>query len=27
MAQGCQGLLAGPPVVDLLDPISAHDLA
>lgn len=27
MAQACQGLLAGPPAVDLLDPISAHDLA
>ena len=27
MAQGCQGLLAGPPTVDLLDPISVHDLA
>lgn len=27
MAQGCEGLLTSPPVVDLLDPISAHDLA
>jgi quinol monooxygenase YgiN len=26
MAQGCEGLLAGPPAIDLLDPISAHDL-
>jgi quinol monooxygenase YgiN len=27
MAQSCQGLLAGPPTIDLLDGISAHDLA
>ena len=26
MAEGCVGLLAGPPAIDLLDPISAHDL-
>ena len=26
MAAGCDGLLAGPPEIDLLDPISAHDL-
>ena len=26
MAAGCTGLLAGPPEIDLLDPISAHDL-
>lgn len=26
MAEGCTGLLATPPVIDLLDPISAHDL-
>jgi len=26
MAAGCAGLLAGPPEIDLLDPISAHDL-
>jgi quinol monooxygenase YgiN len=26
MARGCDGLLAGPPEIDLLDPISAHDL-
>lgn len=26
MAQACQGLLAAPPVIDLLEPISAHDL-
>ena len=26
MAEGCTGLLAGPPEIDLLDPISAHDL-
>ena len=26
MAQGCTGLLASPPRIDLLDPISAHDL-
>ncbi len=27
MAQGCQGLLTSAPAVDLLDPISVHDLA
>jgi quinol monooxygenase YgiN len=27
MARGCTGLLASPPQIDLLDPISAHDLA
>ena len=27
MAQACVGLLAGPPDIDLLDGISAHDLA
>jgi quinol monooxygenase YgiN len=27
MAEGCQGLLTGAPVVDLLDGLSAHDLA
>jgi quinol monooxygenase YgiN len=27
MAEGCQGLLVAPPTVDLLDPISVHDLA
>jgi len=27
MAQGCVGLLAGPPAIDLLQGISAHDLA
>jgi quinol monooxygenase YgiN len=27
MARSCQGLLAGPPVIDLLNPVSAHDLA
>ncbi len=26
-AEGCRGLLAQPPVIDLLDAISAHDLA
>jgi quinol monooxygenase YgiN len=26
MANGCRGLLTGPPDIDLLDPISAHDL-
>ena len=26
MAEGCKGLLASPPGIDLLDPISAHDL-
>jgi quinol monooxygenase YgiN len=26
MAKGCDGLLASPPQIDLLDPISAHDL-
>jgi quinol monooxygenase YgiN len=26
MAESCAGLLAGPPVIDLLEPISAHDL-
>ncbi len=26
MAKGCEGLLAAPPAIDLLDPISAHDL-
>jgi quinol monooxygenase YgiN len=26
MAEGCAGLLARPPEIDLLDPISAHDL-
>ncbi|MDP1818809.1 MAG: antibiotic biosynthesis monooxygenase [Acidimicrobiales bacterium] len=26
MATGCEGLLAEPPQIDLLDPISAHDL-
>ena len=26
MAEGCAGLLAAAPVIDLLDPISAHDL-
>ena len=25
MAAGCTGLLASPPQIDLLDPISAHD--
>ena len=27
MAAACDGLLARPPLIDLLDPISAHDLA
>lgn len=27
LAESCRGLLAGPPVIDLHDPISAHDLA
>ena len=27
MAQACVGLLAGPPQIDLLEGISAHDLA
>jgi quinol monooxygenase YgiN len=26
MAEGCAGLLSGPPQIDLLEPISAHDL-
>ncbi len=26
MARACTGLLAGPPQIELLDPISAHDL-
>jgi quinol monooxygenase YgiN len=26
MAQSCEGLLSGPPEIDLLEPISAHDL-
>jgi quinol monooxygenase YgiN len=26
MAEGCTGLLASPPQIDLLEPISAHDL-
>ncbi len=26
MASACQGLLTAPPQIDLLDPISAHDL-
>jgi quinol monooxygenase YgiN len=26
MARGCTGLLTAPPRIDLLDPISAHDL-
>ena len=26
MAQGCDGILTGPPEIDLLEPISAHDL-
>ena len=26
MARACSGLLTGPPQIDLLDPISAHDL-
>ena len=27
MARSCDGLLTAPPVIDLLEPISAHDLA
>ena len=27
MAQACNGLLVGPPAIDLLEGISAHDLA
>jgi quinol monooxygenase YgiN len=27
MAQACVGLLSGPPTIDLLEGISAHDLA
>jgi quinol monooxygenase YgiN len=26
MAEGCEGLLVAPPEIDLLDPISVHDL-
>lgn len=26
MAESCVGLLSGPPTIDLLEPISAHDL-
>ena len=26
MAEACRGLLSGPPEIDLLEPISAHDL-
>ena len=26
LAEGCRGLLTGPPRIDLYDPISAHDL-
>ncbi|MFL6206986.1 MAG: putative quinol monooxygenase [Acidimicrobiales bacterium] len=26
MAESCAGLLSGPPQIDLLEPISAHDL-
>ena len=26
MARSCDGMLAGPPEIDLLEPISAHDL-
>lgn len=26
MAEACRGLLSGPPHIDLLEPISAHDL-
>ena len=26
MAESCAGLLSGPPMIDLLEPISAHDL-
>jgi quinol monooxygenase YgiN len=27
MARSCEGILAGPPAIDLLDGISVHDLA
>ncbi|HEY9558350.1 MAG TPA: antibiotic biosynthesis monooxygenase [Acidimicrobiales bacterium] len=27
MARSCEGLLSAPPAIDLLEPISAHDLA
>jgi quinol monooxygenase YgiN len=27
MAESCRGRLAAPPEIDLLDPVSAHDLA
>jgi quinol monooxygenase YgiN len=27
MAQACRGVLAAPPDIDLLEPVSAHDLA
>ncbi len=27
MARACEGMLAAPPRIDLLEPISAHDLA
>jgi quinol monooxygenase YgiN len=27
MAEACRGLLVSPPVIDLLEPITAHDLA
>lgn len=27
MAKACEGLLVAPPSIDLLDPVSAHDLA
>lgn len=26
LAEGCRGILTGPPAIDLYDPISAHDL-
>ncbi len=26
MAEACSGLLSGPPAIDLLEPVSAHDL-
>jgi quinol monooxygenase YgiN len=26
MAESCAGMLSGPPLIDLLEPISAHDL-
>lgn len=26
MAEACRGLLTGPPAVDLLEPVTAHDL-